>query len=592
MKGREIHEGLAVPRWTIGLGLLTWVVVLLLWTSRVDVAAVGLSSENLRNWASLTAWIRETLLLAGKNLACFVPVGLLSVFALPPREGWLDRAVRRWIPAVAISFLLATLVHAFHPRPAPVTPVIAPGVLGLLVPWTGCLLGTWAGMAWTRGTLARILFLPKLALLIAVLAGCAGAVVYRAIESSPASIAMPKVTSADRRHLYDVFAGKNPLKVREGSTVTLSITAHELNLLMAWGLSVESWAAQAAVKFEESTGEILTSLPFRGRSRFLNIVARGTFNVREGKLAVRAERLRLGRIEMPKFLLAVLTPVIASAVAGDTRIQPVLARVHNAELQSGLFTVTYGHGGPPKGFVSRLFHDSEAAPIDIPAVHAQVLNLIAAAPKLPRNSDARFGAAVRNAFRFAQDRSPSDGAVDENRAALLALGIALGHPHVETLIGGVMDETTRSALRNAYEGTTLRNRADWPKHFFVSAALTVIAERNVSDAGGLLKEEKDAAGGSGFSFGDLLADRAGTTFAQVATRDETSARVLQARLAQGFKVDEFFPQAGDLPEGIQDADFQAHYGGTEGEGYRRLAAEIERRIASCAAYAGRPATRE
>ena len=165
MKGREIDKGLAAPRWTMGLGLLTWVVVLLLWASRVDVAAVGLSSENLRNWATLTAWIRETLLLAGKNLACFVPVGFLAVFALPPREGWLDRAVRRWIPAVAISFLLATLVHAFHPRPTPVTPVIAPGGLGLLVPWTGCLLGTWAGMAWARGTLARILFLPKLALL-------------------------------------------------------------------------------------------------------------------------------------------------------------------------------------------------------------------------------------------------------------------------------------------------------------------------------------------------------------------------------------------------------------------------------------------
>jgi hypothetical protein len=134
----------------------------------------------------------------------------------------------------------------------------------------------------------------------------------------------------------------------------------------------------------------------------------------------------------------------------------------------------------------------------------------------------------------------------------------------------------------------VRKRSDWPKHFFVSAALTVIAARNVSDAGGLLKEEKDSAGGSGFSFGDLLADRAGTTFAQVATRDEESARALQATLAQGFKVDDFFPQARDLPEGIQEADFQAHYGGTEGAGYRRLAAEIERRIASCPAYANAP----
>jgi hypothetical protein len=588
MNGGEGQKGFAVPRWTVWLGLLTWVVVLRLWTSRADVGAVAFSLENLRDWGSLTAWIRGTILLAGKSLACFVPVGFLSVFALPPRERCLDRVVRRWIPSVAIAFLIAALVHALPPRPAPRAPVIAPGVLALLVPWTGCLLGTWAGMAWARGTLARILFLPKLALLIAALAGCAKVVVYRAVESSPASIEMPKVTSADRRHLYDVFAGKNPLKIREGSTVTLSITEHELNLLMAWGVSLENWAARVAVKFKGSTGEFLTSLPFRRGSRFLNIVGRGTFNVREGQLVVRAERLRMGRIEIPRFLLAMLAPTIANAVAGDARLQPILARVHRAELQSGLLTVTYGHGGPPKGFISRLFHDSEAAQIDIPAVHAHILNLIAAAPKRPRNSDAQFGAAVMTAFRFAQDRSPSGGAVEENRAALLALGIALGHPHVETLIGGVMNDSTRNALHNSYTGTTLRKRADWPKHFFVSAALTVIAERNVSDAGGLLKEEKDAAGGSGFSFGDLLADRTGTTFAQVATRDAASARALQERLAQGFKVDDFFPQASDLPEGIQDADFQAHYGGTEGAGYRRLAAEIERRILSCTAYARAP----
>jgi hypothetical protein len=592
MKNNETRTSAPVPRWTVWLGLLAWVVTLVLWTSRADLSTATLSADNLHNWASLTAWISDTLSLAGKNLACFVPVGFLSVFALRPRENWLGRILRRWLPAVAISFLLAALVHAFHPRPAPLAPVVAPGVLGLLTPWTGCLLGTWAGMAWARGTLARILFLPKLALLIAVLAGCAGAVIYRAVESSPASIEMPKVTSADRRHLYDVFTGKNPLKVREGETITLGITAHELNLLIAWGLSVENWPGQAAVKIERGAGELLASLPIRGRSRFVNVAARGTFSVREGNFTVRAERLRIGRIEIPRFLLAVLAPMVSNAVAGDPRLQPVLARVHSAELQSESLTVSYGHGGPPKGFVSRLFHDSEAAQIDIPAVHAQVFNLIASAAKMPRNSDARFGAAVRTAFRFAQDRSSSGGAVAENRAALLALGIALGHPHVETLMGGVMDEATRRALHNTYDGTTLRKRADWPKHFFVSAALTVIAERNVSDAGGLLKEEKDAAGGSGFSFGDLLADRTGTTFAQVATRDERSARLFQARLAQGFKVDEFFPNAADLPEGIQDADFQAHYGGTEGGGYRRLAAEIERRIASCAAYAGGPASSE
>jgi hypothetical protein len=85
----------------------------------------------------------------------------------------------------------------------------------------------------------------------------------------------------------------------------------------------------------------------------------------------------------------------------------------------------------------------------------------------------------------------------------------------------------------------------------------------------------------------LLADRAGTSFAGVATRSEASARALQARLDAGFHLDDFFPRADGLPEGIQDAEFQRRYGGVGGDGYRRLESEIERRVADCPAYRAR-----
>jgi len=48
-------------------------------------------------------------------------------------------------------------------------------------------------------------------------------------------------------------------------------------------------------------------------------------------------------------------------------------------------------------------------------------------------------------------------------------------------------------------------------------------------------------GGSGFSFGDLLADRAGTTFALPATRNGAAGRALQARLAAGLGSTAFSP---------------------------------------------------
>jgi hypothetical protein len=59
---------------------------------------------------------------------------------------------------------------------------------------------------------------------------------------------------------------------------------------------------------------------------------------------------------------------------------------------------------------------------------------------------------------------------------------------------------------------------------------------------------------------------------------------MQNRLAGGFRVDEFFPPAADLPEGIPDAQLQSQYGGVGGEAYLRMIEEIERRVAACAAY--------
>jgi len=100
-----------------------------------------------------------------------------------------------------------------------------------------------------------------------------------------------------------------------------------------------------------------------------------------------------------------------------------------------------------------------------------------------------------------------------------------------------------------------------------------------SDAVGLLKEQQDADGGSGFSFADLLADRAGTSLAERLTGDPERARALRLRLAGDLTVDRVFPDATGLPEGIQEAAFEADYGGPMGARYQQLLTEIEGRVA-------------
>ena len=94
-------------------------------------------------------------------------------------------------------------------------------------------------------------------------------------------------------------------------------------------------------------------------------------------------------------------------------------------------------------------------------------------------------------------------------------------------------------------------------------------------------EVMDSAGGSGFSFVDLTADRAGTLFTVAATRNEESARAMQARIRNGVVIAEFVPNPLDLPEGIGNDEFQVEYGGLGGDRTKKIVEEIRRRLDAC-----------
>ena len=301
-----------------------------------------------------------------------------------------------------------------------------------------------------------------------------------------------------------------------------------------------------------------------------------------GRVRVADPTMRLGRLVLPDPPLRWLAPVITVLVQAERRARPVLAGVESLEIGPGGAMLVYRRMELPPGLLASFIWGTGSNEAMRLAVRSHVQRVLEAAPSLPRG-EPRLGAAVEVVFAHARERSATSPPVLENRAALLALGILLGHRRVEDFVGPVLDE--RDWRRAApLARTTLRGRDDWTKHFFVSAALTVLSAQAPSDAIGVFKEELDAGGGSGFSFGDLQADRAGTTFALLATRDDTAARTLQARLAVGFRVDDFFPEAADLPENIQAAELEARYGGVGGRLFRRYAAEVERRLWSCPAY--------
>jgi SulP family sulfate permease len=259
-----------------------------------------------------------------------------------------------------------------------------------------------------------------------------------------------------------------------------------------------------------------------------------------------------------------------------------------------LFGVTLGLGSLYRHFGAASFFATAAlvtclwglfggtSPSFRSVVEAHLQNMIAAGPRLP-SGDARFGALLQAAFDPAADEAPSQSAVRHSRTAILAWGVVVGDPRLSRLIGIDPNSDVVRRASALYGTTTLRGRTDWPRHFALSAALAVLEHPLISDAGGLMKEQMDAlTHGSGFSFGDLAADRAGVRFAVAATASETGARSMQLRIQQSYVVDDFFPVV-QLPENLTVEEFRREFNSVGSLPYREQIVEIEKELDACAA---------
>jgi hypothetical protein len=160
----------------------------------------------------------------------------------------------------------------------------------------------------------------------------------------------------------------------------------------------------------------------------------------------------------------------------------------------------------------------------------------------------------------------------ENRAALTALAAYLGGVSLPRLLAG----DSRSIYRAPPVLLSLYGRRDLAEHFTLSAALGINGGSQLAQAIGLMKEEEDAGKGSGFSFTDLAADRAGVRLGERATGD-TAVRVRQ-QLAAARTDAELLPDIRDLPEFMPQAEFDRRFGPVGSARYQAVIARIDARL--------------
>ena len=176
---------------------------------------------------------------------------------------------------------------------------------------------------------------------------------------------------------------------------------------------------------------------------------------------------------------------------------------------------------------------------------------------------------------------------DAAKAMILALGIFVDDgatlrtfPATKTFVLQAEAESEREARLQVLGEPTMRGRSDLVRHFFVSGHLLLTMGSAATRGIGIAKEVIDSNGGSGFSFADMAANRAGIAFAE----KTVEGKFPLDQLARGFSVDKFLPEVADLEEGLSSEKFRASFGGTDTAAFDAQMEQIEQRILDLPVY--------
>ena len=396
-----------------------------------------------------------------------------------------------------------------------------------------------------------------LLLLVALAAG-----LWLAIQDRALLPAATVVNHEDIARARALIRHNDPRGALPGITRALVLSQRDLELLL--GQAAPRLAdVRSRVRLQPGLALVQASLPLPGLPgpQWLNVQA----VLRESPGLPTVQRLRVGRLPVPGWLAEAALPRLLAALGWQARgalAQQVVSRVG---FRSQQLVLAYAWPDNPGMALSQsLLSAEERARLQ---VYADRLDALTA--ELSGGAALSASRLLAPMFTLAAQRSTDAASAErENRAALVALAFGAYGPGLAPVLG-----TPRPAGRPLR--STLAGRLDTAQHFLISAALAAERGGPLADAIGLYKEVSDSRGGSGFSFNDLAADRAGSRLGLQAVRQPQQ---LQARLAAGVTEAELLPDIRDLPESLSEAEFKRRYGGVDAPAYRRLMANIEGRL--------------
>lgn len=437
--------------------------------------------------------------------------------------------------------------------------------------------------AGSDGKLQAMRYLRYLLLSLALLVLLPIVLVVLAIEDQPAQRAAPALTVADLERVKQLLRSHDPRWLPPGQRRDVTLSQRDLDLALHQLLTrfrqAPLQSADIALGDQSAWLQVSLAVPASPLGNVLNLAVQ--LAAQDGQLSVAAARV--GRLPVPGWL----------ARAGLDALEPRAGQAALFATIREFYATTSAWSIAPQtvrfSFIARpelaWRLESRGRDLLLPAEERErVAYYLGQASRQagPRPSGPRpMVPLVRDivalaAVRSGEGRDPRA----ENRAAMLALAmLAIGRHDVISRVLGP------AAPRAALGAVTLRTRQDLAQHWLVSAALALESDGRTADVIGIFKEVLDSRGGTGFSFADLTADRAGVRFGEAAAADP---RGWQRRVATLASESDLMPSIDDMPEGLQEPEFQKRFRARDNQAYAQVLAQIEQRIDRCLFFARKP----
>ena len=413
-----------------------------------------------------------------------------------------------------------------------------------------------------RAVLACLVLSALLLAAAVPLALSARPAVERTVEFTPQHIARAK----------RIFQLHDPRRSPAGLPRVVRFAGEDVDLALNH-LADRQAGGAAHVVLRRGLAQVSVSLPVRlgALQRFVNLHA----VLREGASLPEVQSLRVGRLPVPGWVGDLLLERAIRAFVTAEGHRMATEAVRKVAFGEGRLAVTY----VLEPGVGERLRAELVSPGDSDRLRAYQTRLAESIAPLPARAPVRMEELLAPLFGLAGARSDGGDPVAENRAALLVLAFFANGRGLQAIV-----PAAASWPRPAPRAVLLAGRQDLARHFAVSAAVAAHAGAPLADAIGLYKELEDARGGSGFSFDDLAADRAGTRFGELAAGGRGPARELQRRVLAGDAARGLLPPVADLPGALQEREFLQRFGGVGAPAYERELERIERRIGALPLY--------